>query len=172
MAQLIVFDMEWNMGYAPRTFRYQGAEQTLRGELIQIGAAKVEGGKITDTFTVTMRPKIFPKLHHHVAKVTGLTQKARARGVPSPGGRRRFMDWCGPDAGLGGWGQDDVPGLKQNLVLAGLDESWPHRWYDLQRAFLSQRPRAEGESMTLESVVERLGIEKEEAFHDALADAV
>ena len=172
MAQLIVFDMEWNMGYAPRTFRYQGAEQTLRGEIIQIGAAKVEGGKITDTFTVTMRPQIFPKLHHHVAKVTGLTQKDLAAGVPVAEGLRRFMDWCGPDAALGEWGQDDVPVLKQNLVLTGLDETWPHTWYDLQRAFLSQRPRAEGESMTLESVVERLGIEKNEAFHDALADAV
>ena len=125
MAQLIVFDMEWNMGYAPKTFRYQGAEQTLRGEIIQIGAAKVEGGKITDTFTVTMRPQIFPKLHHHVAKVTGLTQKDLAAGVPVAEGLRRFMDWCGPDAALGEWGQDDVPVLKQNLVLAGLDESWP-----------------------------------------------
>ena len=62
--------------------------------------------------------------------------------------------------------------LKQNLVLTGLDETWPHTGYDLQRAFLSQRPRAEGESMTLESVVERLGIEKNEGVHDALADAV
>ena len=172
MAQLIVFDMEWNMGYAPKTFRYQGAEQTLRGEIIQIGAAKVESGRIADTFTVTMRPKIFPKLHHHVAKVTGLTQKDLAAGVPVAEGLRRFMDWCGPDAALGEWGQDDVPVLKQNLVLAGLDETWPRTWYDLQRAFLSQRPRAEGESMTLESVVERLGIEKDEAFHDAPADAV
>ena len=172
MPQLIVFDMEWNMGYAPRTFRYQGAEQTLRGEIIQIGAARVEAGRITDTFTVLIRPKIFPKLHHHVAKVTGLTQKDLAAGVPLAEGLRRFMDWCGPDAALGEWGQDDVPVLKQNLVLAGLDESWPRTWYDLQRAFLSQRPRAEGESMTLESVVERLGLEKDEAFHDALADAV
>ena len=36
MAQLVIFDMEWNMGYQPKTFRYQGVEQTLRGEVIQI----------------------------------------------------------------------------------------------------------------------------------------
>lgn len=171
MAPLIVFDMEWNMGYAPKTFAYRGVEQTLRGEVIQIGAVKLENGRIADTFSVTMRPRIFPKLHHHVAKVTGLTQKDLAAGVPVAEGLRRFMAWCGPDAALGEWGLDDVPVLKQNLVLAGLDERWPARWYDLQRAFLSQRPRAEGESMTLESVVERLGIEKTGAFHDALADA-
>ena len=35
---LIVFDLEWNMGNAPKTFNYHGAELTLRGEIIQIGA--------------------------------------------------------------------------------------------------------------------------------------
>ena len=172
MAQLVIFDMEWNMGYQPKSFRYQGVEQTLRGEVIQIGAVRMDGQRIADTFRVTMRPRIFPKLYHHVAKVTGLTQADLAAGVPVKEGLARFMEWCGPDAALGEWGLDDVPVLKQNLVLAGLDEAWPARWYDLQRVFTGQRPRAEGEGMTLESVVERLGIEKDEAFHDALADAI
>ena len=39
---LIVFDLEWNIGYQPRLFDYHGAEQTLRGEIIQIGAVKVD----------------------------------------------------------------------------------------------------------------------------------
>ena len=38
---LIVFDLEWNMGNAPKTFNYHGAELTLRGEIIQIGAVRV-----------------------------------------------------------------------------------------------------------------------------------
>ena len=33
---LIVFDLEWNMGNAPKTFNYHGAELTLRGEIIQL----------------------------------------------------------------------------------------------------------------------------------------
>ena len=170
---LIVFDLEWNIGYAPRTFQYHGAELTLRGEIIQIGAVRInERAEILDTFEMTLRPRIFRKLQHHIAKVTGLTQGDLDAGVPIAQGLRRFVEWAGPDAEFAEWGLDDVPVLKQNLFLCGLDESWPHRWYDLQRAFLSQRPRAEGESMTLESVVERLGIEKNEAFHDALADAV
>ena len=28
--QLIIFDLEWNMGYKPYLFDYHGAEQTLR----------------------------------------------------------------------------------------------------------------------------------------------
>ena len=172
MAQLIIFDMEWNMGYQPKNFRYKGVEQVLRGEIIQIGAVKMEGQEIRDTFQATLEPRIFRRLHHHVAKVTGLTQADLDHGMPIAEGLKKFMDWCGPDAALGEWGLDDVPVLKQNLVLVGLDERWPRKWYDLQRVYTAQRPRQKGESMNLESLVERLGIPKEEAFHDALADAM
>ncbi len=172
MSQLIVFDMEWNMGYQPKTFQYHGVEQVLRGEIIQIGAVKMEGQELRDTFQVTLRPRIFKKLHHQIAKVTGLTQQDINAGLPIAQGLREFMAWCGEDAVLGEWGKDDVPVLKQNLFLIGEDESWPRKWYDLQEVYTSQCPRREGENMGLESMVERLGIEKSQAFHDALADAV
>ena len=172
MNQLIVFDLEWNMGYQPKTFRYHGVEQSLRGEIIQIGAVKMEGQEIRDTFRITLRPRIFKKLHHQVARVTGLTQRNIDGGVPIEQGLRQFRDWCGPDAALGEWGVDDVPVLKQDLFLAGLDESWPRKWYDLQKVYTSQKPLKEGENLALESMVDRLGIEKTEDFHDALADAV
>ena len=32
---LIVFDLEWNIGYKPYTFNYHGVEQVLRGEIIE-----------------------------------------------------------------------------------------------------------------------------------------
>ncbi len=171
MKDFVIFDMEWNMGYQPKIFQYQGIDQTLRGEIIQIGAVKLENGRVADRFSINLKPHIFPKLHHHVAKVTGLTQADLDVGIPIQEGLRRFMEWCGPDAVLGEWGLDDVPVLKQNMVLNGLSEEWPQQWYDIQRIFTSQKPRKEGEGMTLEAVVERLGIPKNEAFHDALSDA-
>lgn len=170
--QLIVFDLEWNIGYQTRTFDYHGAEQTLRGEIIQIGAVKVdEAGRVQDRFSITLRPRIFRKLQHRIAKVTGLTQQQLDGGVPIKDGLGWFLKWCGPDAALAEWGLDDVPVLKQNLYLNGYDENWPRKWYDLQQVFLSQKPRGEGESMTLESVVARLGLPMDEPFHDALSDA-
>jgi hypothetical protein len=67
----------------------------------------------------------------------------------------------GPDAeSVPNWWHDDVPVLMQNLYLVGLDETWPDRWYDMQRIFLQAYPRREGEGLTLESVVDRLGIPK------------
>ena len=170
---LIVFDLEWNMGNAPKTFNYHGAELTLRGEIIQIGAVRVdENGDVLDTFEMTLRPRIFRKLHWRIAEVTGLSQGDLEAGVPIAEGLRRFQEWAGPDAEFAEWGLDDVPVLKQNLFLYNMDESWPSRWYDLQQIFLKNFPRGEGEGLTLESVVDRLGIPKEEPFHNALDDAL
>ena len=170
---LIVFDLEWNIGYQPFVFEYHGVEQTLRGEIIQIGAVKVDRtGKVLDTFSMNLRPRIFRKLQHHIAKVTGFTQKEMGAGVPIRQGLQQFVKWCGPDAEFGEWGMDDVPVLKQNLYLCGLDESWPRVWYDLQQVFQAQYPRQEGEGMTLESVITRLEIPTERPFHDALSDAL
>lgn len=170
---LIIFDLEWNMGSAPHLFNYHGAELTLRGEIIQIGAVRVdESGNVLDTFSLTLRPRIFRRLHWRIAEVTGLSQGDLEAGVPIAEGLRRFFRWAGPDAEFGEWGLDDVPVLKQNLFLYNMDESWPGRWYDLQQIFLRTYPRGEGDGMTLESVVDRLGIERAGEFHNALEDAM
>ncbi len=175
MAQrnLVVFDLEWNIGYQPYKFNYHGVEQTLRGEIIEIGAVKIdEDANVLDTFSIHLRPRVFRKLQHHIAKVTGLTQKDLDAGEPILQGLKRFMKWCGPDAEFAEWGMDDVPVLKQNLFLCNLNESKPTVWYDLQQIFLKEYPRKEGEGMTLESVVTRLNIPMERPFHDALSDTL
>ena len=170
---LVLFDLEWNIGYQPYTFNYHGVQQTFRGEIIEIGAVKIdEDANVLDTFSIHLRPRIFRKLQHHIAKVTGLTQEDLDNGAPIVQGLRRFMQWCGPDAEFAEWGMDDVPVLKQNLFLCNLDESRPTVWYDLQQVFLREHPRKEGEGMTLESVVTRMGIPMDRPFHDALSDTL
>ena len=149
---LVLFDLEWNIGYQPYTFNYHGVQQTFRGEIVEIGAVKIdEDANVLDTFSIHLRPRIFRKLQHHIAKVTGLTQADLDKGEPIVQGLRRFMQWCGPDAEFAEWGMDDVPVLKQNLYLCNIDESKPTVWYDLQQVFLREHPRKEGEGMTLES---------------------
>ena len=170
---LVLFDLEWNIGYQPYTFNYHGVQQTFRGEIVEIGAVKIdEDANVLDTFSIHLRPRIFRKLQHHIAKVTGLTQADLDKGEPIVQGLRRFMQWCGPDAEFAEWGMDDVPVLKQNLFLCNIDESRPTVWYDLQQVFLREHPRKEGEGMTLESVVTRMGIPMERQFHDALSDTL
>ena len=36
---LVLFDLEWNIGYKPYNFNYHGVQQTFRGEIIEIGSA-------------------------------------------------------------------------------------------------------------------------------------
>ena len=170
---LVLFDLEWNIGYQPFIFNYHGVQQTFRGEIIEIGAVKIdEDANVLDTFSIHLRPRIFRCLQHHIAKVTGLTQEDLDKGEPIIQGLRRFMKWCGPDAEFAEWGMDDVPVLKQNLFLCNLDESRPTVWYDLQQLFLREYPRKEGEGMKLENVVTRMGIPLERPFHDALSDTL
>ena len=33
---LVLFDLEWNIGYQPYTFNYHGVQQTFRGEIVEI----------------------------------------------------------------------------------------------------------------------------------------
>ena len=90
---LIVFDLEWNIGYQPKTFLYHGTELTLRGEIIQIGAARInDRGDVLDTFEVNLKPHIFRKLQHHIAKVTGLSQGDLDAGLPMKEGLQKFLD--------------------------------------------------------------------------------
>ena len=121
---LVLFDLEWNIGYKPYNFNYHGVQQTFRGEIVEIGAVKIdEDANVLDTFSIHLRPRIFRKLQHHIAKVTGLTQADLDKGEPIVQGLRRFMQWCGPDAEFAEWGLDDVPVLKQNLFLCNRQET-------------------------------------------------
>ena len=81
---LVLFDLEWNIGYQPYTFNYHGVQQTFRGEIIEIGAVKIdEDANVLDTFSIHLRPRIFRKLQHHIAKVTGLTRPTWTGASPS-----------------------------------------------------------------------------------------
>lgn len=171
--EFIVFDLEWNMGYQPYSFSYEGFPVTLRGEIIQIGAVRInEAGQVLDSYHANLKPRIFRRLHHQITKVTGLTQQVLNAGDPVQVGLSRFVSWCGTDAPLLTWGPDDIGVLKQNLFLNNLPVAgWPCAFYDLQRIYTAQHPRTEGEGMTLEAVTERLGIAPDGTFHDAFADA-
>lgn len=170
---LIAFDLEMNRYNAEHLFDYHGGEQSLRGEIVQIGAVKLDmDGTVRDTFSLNLRPRIFRLLSPFVAKVTGITQQQLNSGVPMREGLAHFVDWCGADAVLLEWSMDDIPVLKQNLFVNELDETWPTNFYDLQPIFCKQFPLGEGDKLNLEAVITRLGLPMNRSYHNALADAL
>ena len=71
----IVMDMEWNQPWPGSPSAKKVLPVQIRGEIIQIGAVRVdENGDVLDTFEMTLRPRIFRKLHWRIAEVTGLSQ--------------------------------------------------------------------------------------------------
>jgi hypothetical protein len=73
--------MEWNQPPHPK--RMVRKPVVLVGEVIQIGAAKVdESLEVIDTFKAMVAPQFYTKMHKHVTRVTGLTNDDIAAGLP------------------------------------------------------------------------------------------
>lgn len=159
----IVFDLEWNMGY-PKT------EADRFDEIIEIGAAKVEGGQITDTYKEYVRPTFHHTIHHHVRKILPFTKKDLRDAKSFRTVIQEFKAWCGPDARLISWGNSDISVLHANLEKYRMPANWFGDVYDLQAgyAYLLQEYTHQ---YSLKDVVEHLGIEAPDEFHDAANDA-
>ncbi len=168
----ISLDLEWNQAYAEQALAVQkrlGAR--LRGEVIQIGAVKLDlDGRICGSYSIIVKPKFFKKIHRHVRTLTGITQAMMDGGVPLDEAADRFRRWCGEDFAFLTWGPDDIPMLSDNLRVLGKDTAWLERVYDLQPIFNAQTD-GENRQRSLEYAMEHFGIVQTLPAHDALNDA-
>lgn len=168
----ISLDLEWNQAYAEQSQAVQkrlGAR--LRGEVIQIGAVKLdESLQLCGSYSVIVKPRYFKKIHRHVRTLTGITQEMINGGVPLPEAAERFHHWCGEDIAFLTWGPDDIPMLKDNLRIHGEKTEWLDRVYDLQPIFNAQTDGV-AKQRSLEFAMETFHIEQNLPAHDALNDA-
>ena len=168
----ISLDLEWNQAYAEQALAVQKRiECRLRGEVIQIGAVKLdEQLNICGSYSVIVRPRFFRRIHRHVMRLTGITQDMIDRGMPLPEAAESFRAWCGDDFAFLTWGPDDVPMLEDNFRAHKLDGAWLRRVYDLQPIYNSQTDGL-AKQRSLEYVMEQFGIPQNLPAHDALNDA-
>ena len=168
----ITLDLEWNQAYAQKALAVQRQlSLRLRGEVIQIGAVKLdERMNICGSYQIIVKPKYFKRLHRHVSELTGITQEQMDHGTPLPEAAERFRKWCGKDYAFLTWGPDDVPMLKENLTAHALDSAWCDRIYDLQRIF-NTRTDGLSKQRSLEYAMEYFEIPQNLPAHDALNDA-
>ena len=119
----ITLDLEWNQAYAQKSLAVQRQlGLRLRGEVIQIGAVKLDKNmRICGSYQVIVKPKYFKKLHKHVSTLTGITQEQMDSGMSLPEAERSFREWCGKDFVFLTWGPDDIPMLKENFNANRLD---------------------------------------------------
>ena len=168
----ITLDLEWNQAYAQKALAIQRRLSCrLRGEVIQIGAVKLDKNmNICGSYQIIVKPKYYKKLHRHVSALTGITQEQMDMGTPLPEAAERFRKFCGKDFVFLTWGPDDIPMLKENFNANGMDHSWLDRTYDLQKIFNKQTDGL-NKQRSLEYAMEYYDIPMTLPAHDALNDA-
>ena len=169
----ITLDLEWNQAYAEKALAVQRRiSARLRGEVIQIGAVKLdERMSICGSYQVIVKPKFFKKIHKHVSALTGISQEQMDRGKPLVDAAKSFREWCGKDFVFLTWGPDDIPMLKENFYANGIENAWLDSTYDLQPIFNRQTDGDMKRQRSLEYAMEHFGIPQNLPAHDALNDA-
>ncbi len=168
----ITLDLEWNQAYAEKALAVQRRlSRRLRGEVIQIGAVKLDKNMTPcGSYQVIVKPKYFKKLHRHVSVLTGITQEQIDLGRSLQEAAESFKRWCGKDFVFLTWGPDDIPMLKENFGVHGIPSDWLDATYDLQLIFNRQTDDST-KQRSLEYAMEYFEIPQTLPAHDALNDA-
>ncbi len=168
----IIIDLEWNQAMSARSSVFNHLPIHLRGEIIQIGAVKLNDDLTPgEEFQCDVSPVWFRKMHYKVKKLTGFDNERLAHGLPFKKALEQFLDWCGPDCTFMTWGYDDSGIMEQNCIIHDLDIDWMGQWVNLQLIYNMLTEDPDRNQKSLETAMEHFGIEQTRVAHDALGDA-
>lgn len=167
----VVMDLEWNQAMSSNSSVFNHLPIRLRGEIIEIGAVKLdENLKPAEEFQIDVKPIYFKRMHFKVKKLTGFDKDRLANGVLFPEALQQFREWCGDGVTFLTWGSDDQGILEQNIIIHDLDWDWIDSWVNLQGIYNLQT-ESDRTQKSLATAMEHFGIEQTRVAHDALGDA-
>lgn len=160
---MIVMDLEWNRSYDKKPV----------DEIIQIGAVRMDGlsGKITDTFSVFIKPVIHKKFDLGARKLPDLDLVKKSN-IPFRKAWAMFLDWCGGEEEFAFWGPDDNLVIRRNCEYYGMEYTPFKTVWNFQKAFSHAYDGSGKQEMALFRVVTFLGIPDVFDYHNALNDAM
>ena len=162
----IVIDLEWNHPLQGRSYA-----PGLPGEIIQIGAAKLDDGcNVIDTLDIMIKPQFYTKMNKQIKELTLITDEDIAKGISIQDAVKRFRSWCGEDYVFVSWGPDDLLMLERNMLKFGLDIGWLPKAYDAQLMF-DDMEMQEDRHWALNYALYHYN-EKPDGAHNALADVL
>lgn len=171
----IIFDLEWNQPYPNDISFLQRAKMPISGEIIQIGAVKLDDDlEVVDTFNILIKPQYLKKMHKKVEKLTGISSQDLQKGVSFPKAFSRFLKWCGPQSVWLSWGADDMLQLRENLMLHGLHKESLPPWYDAQIIY-AREINGDTHQVSVQKALISLHIDEniyEDRAHNAWYDAM
>ncbi len=166
----IILDMEWNQAFSKLKVIKKPVH--LTGEIIQIGAVKLdEGFRYIDNFKIGIHPKYYTKMNKRVQKLTNITNADLRIGLPFKRAFELFKAWCGDDFVFLTWGFEDVPMLRDNMKLHRIDAEWLPDVYNLQIIYDTQVAH-ERQQSSLAKALEKVNEAPSPNAHDALGDAM
>jgi len=167
--QYVVLDLEWNQPWPGSAAAKKNLP--IHGEILQIGAVKLNMGQVGDEYQVLIRPNFYKKVNRKVSSLTGLKDaRLQAEGLPFCQVMDEFRAWCGDEVCFFTWGYDDIPILRENLAIYGLDTQWVENWYNGQLIFNAQTDGVHTQR-ALKTALEIMEISPCRPAHDALGDA-
>jgi inhibitor of KinA sporulation pathway (predicted exonuclease) len=167
----VVVDLEWNQAMSSKSSVFNRLPIHLRGEIIEIGAIKLNKDMIPeDEFQIDVKPVYFKRMHYKVKKLTGFDKERLALGSSFPEALEKFRAWCGDDVTFLTWGYDDQGIMEQNIIIHDLDWDWIAGWVNLQLIYNLQTCGDKNQK-ALSTAMENFGIEQTRVAHDALGDA-
>lgn len=143
----------------------------LRGEIIQIGAVKMNDDWTPgEEFQIDVKPVYFRKMHYRVKKLTGIDFDRLSNACGFKEAFAQFRSFCGDDCTFYTWGYDDKGIMEQNIIVHDLDWDWISGWVNLQVIFNLQTD-GDNNQKSLATAMEHYSIEQTRVAHDALGDA-
>lgn len=162
----IVLDLEWNQAQVGRP-----PIEDLPGEIIQIGAAKINDEcNILDTFEQMIRPVFYTKMNKYVEDLTLIRNEDIAAGIPFLGAIEKFRNWCGENFVFISWAPDDIIMLEDNCRKFDYPIDWLPKSYDAQLMF-DDFEMQEDRNWPLNYALYHFN-EKPDGWHNALADVI
>lgn len=167
----VVVDLEWNQAMSSKSSVFNKLPIHLRGEIIQIGAVKLNDDMTPgEEFHIDVKPVYFKRMHYKVKKLTGFDKERLSHGVPFPEAFALFREWCGDGVTFITWGYDDQGIMEQNIIIHDLDWDWITGWVNLQLIYNLQTDGDKNQK-SLGTAMEHFAIEQTRVAHDALGDA-
>lgn len=169
--QYVVLDLEWNQAMGSKSSVYNRLPIRLRGEIIQIGAVKLNDDMTPgEEFQADVKPVYFRKMHFKVKKLTGIDSERLKDACGFVEAMTAFRSWCGDGCTFLTWGYDDKNILEQNIIIHDLDWDWIAGWKNIQFIYNAQTD-GDRSQKALHTAMEHFGIEQTRVAHDALGDA-
>jgi len=167
----IAVDFEWNQAYCPPSKKKNELIIQLDGEIIQIGAVKMDKDtEVLDTFEADIHPVFYRKIHKKVKELTGIDQSQLNKGDDFKVVIEEFKKWCGDDHIFLTWGPDDSRIMMQNLIKHNLPTDWMGKWVNLQVIF-NMQTGMDTSQVSLKTAIEAFEIPQILHAHNAINDA-